>query len=65
MQGTFTPPTGERVRTDSQRRYVIWRTWTDAKPSIVRRTDNLVTARRVVQTSRYYIVDTHTGEVVR
>jgi hypothetical protein len=73
MQGTFTVA-GQRVRTSSQRRYVIFLVCAKASGgesvSIHKRTDSLDKARRIVSNYgwasnyRLVIVDTTTGETV-
>lgn len=43
MQTTHTMPDGQRVRTQSQRRFVLWRRGLDARWWIVRRSDSSAT----------------------
>ena len=73
MKGTFTVA-GQRVRTDSMRRYVLFLVYRrcDGTEGIVihKRTDSLRNARSFVRsygfasTRRLVIVDTTTGETV-
>ena len=73
MTGTFTIPGWGKIRTTTRRRYLLIGYYTaeqatsarwPAGPFAAGFTDNLFSARRRAA-SRYKILDTHTGEVVR
>ena len=72
MKGTFTLPDGSKVRTSSQRRFVVFTTGGIYDASgfaqrwgVYARSDSLDTARRRRRSTADVILDTHTGEVVR
>ena len=72
MRGTFTLPDGSKVRSASQRRYVVVAHFPSHGYSPVKRSDTLSRLtgyaqhlRSVAPSRNPYIVDTHTGEVVR
>lgn len=55
MSITITLPDGRKVRSASQRRYVVVATHMD-KPYIARRSDNLAVARHVSQSFRGSVI---------
>jgi hypothetical protein len=62
MQGTFTLPTGTKVRAQSNRRFVLVYDH-QGKAVIVKRSDSIDTLRKV-KASQDFIIDTTTGKVL-
>lgn len=59
---THTMPDGQRVRTASRRRFVLWRRGLDARWWIVKRSDTRSTLTRLA-TADDHITDAHTRSV--
>jgi hypothetical protein len=64
MQGTFTLKDGSKVRSQSQRRFIVVSTYT-SKPRIVKRSDNLQVADHfAMRLTHAVVIDTTTGKEV-